>query len=64
MESIVEQCTSSEEQKTRVLKTRADPEDFDCYKQAVKTFSKTCYNLGQVMKTHPPPPLLFSKTLL
>lgn len=47
MESIVEQCTSSEEQKTRVLKTRADPEDFDCYKQAVKTFSKTCYNLGQ-----------------
>ncbi|CAH3145308.1 unnamed protein product [Pocillopora meandrina] len=47
MESIVEQCTSSEEQKNRVLKTRADPEDFDCYKQAVKTFSKTCYNLGQ-----------------
>lgn len=47
MKSIVEQCTSSEEQKTRVLKTRADPEDFDCYKQAVKTFSKTCYNLGQ-----------------
>lgn len=43
----MEQCTSSEEQKTRVLKTRADPEDFDCYKQAVKTFSKTCYNLGQ-----------------
>ena len=63
MESIVEQCTSSEEQKTRVLKTRADPEDFDCYKQAVKTFSKTYYNLGQVMTTHPPP-LLFRGVLM
>ena len=63
MESIVEQCTSSEEQKNRVLKTRADPEDFDCYKQAVKTLSKTCYNLGQVMKT-PPPLLLFRGVLM
>lgn len=47
MEAIVQRCTTSEEQKTRVLKTRANPEDFDCYRQAVKTFSKICYNLGQ-----------------
>lgn len=49
MELIVEQCVSSEEQKIRVLKSKADPEDFDCYKKAVKTFSKNCYNLGKVM---------------
>ena len=49
MDSIVEQCTSSEEQKKRVLKTAANPEDYDCYKQAVKAFSKSCYNLGKVM---------------
>lgn len=44
---IVDQCVSSDEQKVRVLKTRAEPEDFDCYKKAVKTFSKNCYNLGK-----------------
>ena len=48
MEQIVEQCVTSDKQKVRVLKTRADPQDFDCYKKAVKTFSKNCYNLGQV----------------
>ncbi|PFX27643.1 Legumain [Stylophora pistillata] len=48
MESIVQRCTTSEEQKTRVLKTRSSTEDFECYKQAVKTFSKTCYSLGQI----------------
>lgn len=51
MELIVEQCVSSDEQKIRVLKSRAEPQDFDCYKKAVKTFSKNCYNLGKVMIT-------------
>lgn len=47
MELIVEQCVSSDEQKIRVLKSKAEPEDFDCYKKAVKAFSKNCYNLGK-----------------
>lgn len=48
MEQIVGQCVSSDDQKVRVLKSQADPKDFVCYKEAVETFSKTCYNLGQV----------------
>ena len=51
MESIVEQCVYTDEQKIRVLKSKAEPQDFDCYKRAVKTFSKNCYNLGKVMIT-------------
>ncbi|XP_078350172.1 legumain-like isoform X2 [Oculina patagonica] len=47
MEKIVAQCVSSTEQKVRVLKTTADPKDFHCYKQAVRAFSKNCYNLGK-----------------
>ncbi|XP_020618825.1 legumain-like [Orbicella faveolata] len=47
MELIVEHCVSSDDQKMRVLKTKAEPQDFDCYKKAVKTFSKNCYNLGK-----------------
>lgn len=47
MEQIVGQCVSSDDQKVRVLKSQADPKDFVCYKEAVETFSKTCYNLGQ-----------------
>jgi len=47
MESIVEQCVYSDEQKIRVLKSKAEPRDFDCYKRAVNTFSKNCYNLGK-----------------
>lgn len=49
MEWIVDECVSSEEQKMRVLNTAADPQDFHCYKQAVKAFSKNCYNLGKVI---------------
>ena len=49
MENIVTQCVSSEEQKVRVLKTSADPEDFDCYKKAIRAFSKNCYNPGKVI---------------
>ena len=49
MEMIVQDCVSSGEQMMRVLKSKAEPQDFDCYKQAVKTFSKNCYNLGKVM---------------
>ena len=45
----MEQCVFSDEQKMRVLKSKAEPQDFDCYKRAVKTFSKNCYNLGKVM---------------
>ena len=66
MESIVKQCTSSEEQKTRILKTRAIPKDFASYKKALEVFSKFCYNLGQVMTTqfpYPYPPLLSRGTL-
>lgn len=48
MEQIVEQCVSSDDQKVRVLNSRADPQDFDCYTKAVRTFSKNCYDLGQV----------------
>ena len=48
MEQIVEQCVSSDDQKVRVLNSRADPQDFDCYTKAARTFSKTCYDLGQV----------------
>ncbi len=51
VEKIVAQCVSSTEQKVRVLKTEADPKDFHCYKQAVRAFSKNCYNLGKVMVT-------------
>ena len=51
METIVEQCVSSDEQMIRVLKSSADPQDFNCYKQAVKAFSRNCYNLGKVMRT-------------
>lgn len=47
----MERCVSSDEQKIRVLKSKAEPEDFDCYKKAVKAFSKNCYNLGKVMIT-------------
>lgn len=47
----MEHCVSSDDQKMRVLKTKAEPQDFDCYKKAVKTFSKNCYNLGKVMIT-------------
>ncbi|KAL9952689.1 hypothetical protein ACROYT_G039980 [Oculina patagonica] len=47
MELIVEEVVSSEEQKMRVLNSPADPQDFHCYEQAVKTFSKNCYNLGK-----------------
>ncbi|KAJ7369835.1 hypothetical protein OS493_036057 [Desmophyllum pertusum] len=47
METIVEQCVSSDEQMIRVLKSSADPQDFNCYKQAVKAFSRNCYNLGK-----------------
>ena len=49
MEMIVQDCVSSGEQMIRVLKSKAEPQDFDCYKKAVKTFSKNCYNLGKVM---------------
>ena len=45
------QCVTSDEQQIRVLKSKAEPEDFDCYKKAVKAFSKNCYNLGKVMIT-------------
>lgn len=51
MELIVKQCVTSDEQKIRVLKSKAEPEDFDCYKKAVKAFSKNCYNLGKVIIT-------------
>ena len=51
MELIVEQCVLSEEQKMRVLTNKAEPQDFNCYKKAVKTFSKNCYNLGKVVMT-------------
>jgi len=49
MEDIVLRCVYSDEQMTRVLKSKAEPQDFDCYKKAVKAFSKSCYNLGKVM---------------
>ena len=46
----MDQCVVSDEQKVRMLKTHAEPrpEDFVCYKKAVKIFSKSCYNVGQV----------------
>ena len=51
VEHIAEQCVSSKEQKLRVLGSNAVPQDFECYKKAVKMFLKNCIIHGEVFNT-------------
>ena len=47
-ERIAEESTGDKHLKERVLATKADPQDFSCYGQAVRRYSEKCFNLGQV----------------
>ena len=48
-ERIAEEATlSNKALMTRVLNNKANPQDFECYEQAVRRYSEQCFNLSEV----------------